>query len=68
MAGVIYFNKQPLAAAKNLKLADLLKRMHREAARTVVTVDGEFIAVPEYRGFIVRDGARVEAWELQDGG
>lgn len=65
---MIYFNGQPVAGAEELRLTDLLKLVKREAGRVVVTVNGEFIAAYDYKRIIVRDGARVEAWELLNGG
>ena len=65
---MIYFNDQPVAPAKGRTLAELLRRMGREPARTVVTVDEKFVAPAEYKKYLVPDGARVAARELLDGG
>lgn len=51
-----------------MNLAELLKRLGREASRTAVMVDGKFIAAADYRKFPVPDGAGVQVWEFQDGG
>lgn len=65
---MIYFNDQPVETAKDGTLADLLRRLGREPARTVVTVDGKFIPTAEHKRFKVSEGARVIARELPDGG
>lgn len=65
---MIYFNDQPVEPAQDATLADLLRRLGREPARTVVTVDGKFIPPAEYKRFKLPDGARVTARELLDGG
>lgn len=68
MSRVIYFNDQPVEPANDRTLADLLRRMGREPARTVVTVDGNFIPSAEHKRFKLPDGARVTARELPGGG
>lgn len=65
---MIYFNDQPVAPVKGRTLAELLRRMGREPARTVVTVDGDFVPPSEYKIFKLPSGARVTARELLDGG
>ncbi len=65
---MIHFNDQPLETAKDGTLEDLLRRLGREPARTVVTVDGDFVPPSEYKRFKVPDGARVSARELPGGG
>ena len=65
---MIYFNGRPVTPAKNMPLADLLRLAGRKAARVVVTADGKFVPASGYKKFVVRDGARLEARELLDGG
>ena len=65
---MIYFNDQPVEPEKDATLADLLRRLDREPARTVVTVNGKFIPPAEYKKFKLPDRARVTARELPGGG
>ena len=65
---MIYFNGEATDIPGGITLEALLRAMGRNPALTVVTVDGRFVPVSEYRATAVPEGAKVTARELLDGG
>lgn len=65
---MIYLNGRPSAVRDGATVWEILEAAGLDPVLTVVTLDGLFVPMADYRRIRPARGARLEAREMQEGG